>query len=241
MRQKRGARPDRELVEAIEAARLETGTEGLRRRPDWGARPRDGGEDGRSVGRHDASQLVEERDHVEKDDEVECAVLERKLRGVGDVEAHSTVELGRKQGAGLFDHPGSEIDTHDLGIGEALGHQARRLARARAQVEDARRSAFEPVERDGKRRQSFRLDDAVPDGRQPLELRAERTAEEPPQSRSRDDDAGDEAGESAPERFAAAIHHSAAEIFSSSPALTPNISAAFPRLMASEMFQYASS
>ena len=95
------------------------------------SRPGDGGEHGRSARRRDAGQLVEERDHVQEDDEVERAVLERKLRGVGDVEPDAAGELGRQQVSGLFDHRGRQVDPHDVGLGKPLGGEAGSLAGAR--------------------------------------------------------------------------------------------------------------
>ena len=169
--------------------------------------------------------------------EVERAVLERKLRGVGDVEPDVPGQLGRQQGSGLFDHRGRQVDPHDVGPGKPLGGEAGSLARPGAEIEDPARLDLDAVESDNQRRKPLRPDHLVPAGREPVELRSQRTTEDPPQPGPGDDDAGHEARETAPDRLAAAVHQSTAEIFSSSPALTPNICAAFPRLIASEMFQ----
>ena len=106
-----------------------------------------------------------------------------------------------------------------------------------AEIEDPARLELQPVEGGGQRRKPLRPDHLVPAGREPVELRPQRPAEDPPEPGPGDDDAGHEAGEAAPDRLAAAVHESTAEIFSSSPALTPNICAALPRLIASAMFR----
>jgi len=55
------------------------------------------GDDDRTPRRGHPRDLGEERDHVEKDDQVEGAVGERESRGVGDLEADAAVQLGGEQ------------------------------------------------------------------------------------------------------------------------------------------------
>ena len=142
-----------------------------------------------------------------RSDEVERAVLERQLRGVGDLEPDAPGQLGRQQASGLFDHRGRHVDPHDVGLGKPLRGEAGPpcpVPVPRSRILSG--STLEAVEGGGQRRKPLRPDHLVPAGREPVELRPQRTAEDPPQRRPGDDDAGHETREAAPDRLAAAVH-----------------------------------
>src|SRR5262249_40194562 len=112
---------------------------------------------------------------------------------------------------------------------------------ARAEVEDPPRRAVETLECRRERRRSPGAREPGPAGCEGVELCPERTTEEAPEPRPAHDDTGREAREPLARRDEALVHESSAVRRISWPTTAANISAAFPWLIASAMFPYASS
>jgi hypothetical protein len=97
----------------------------------------------------------------------------------------------------VLDHRGSEVDADDLGLRKAASDDSRRLPRPGAEIENAPRGSGQPVESGAERNERLGSDAGLPARRQEVELRPQRTAEQSPQPRARDDGARGDAGEAA--------------------------------------------
>src|SRR5262249_24310096 len=73
-----------------------------------------------AAGRDEASDLVEEGDHVRVRDELERAVAERKRRRIGALVPNALAQLRRRIAPGVIEHRLRHVDADDLGVGETL-------------------------------------------------------------------------------------------------------------------------
>ena len=94
--------PGRELLDVAEADPFQPCTELLGRDPDRSLGATREGEDRPSARRGHPAQLLEERDHVLEDDEVELAGRKRETRAVGDLERDASRQLAREQAPRLL-------------------------------------------------------------------------------------------------------------------------------------------
>ena len=183
----------------------------------------------------------EERDHVEEHDEIEGAVAVGKRRRVGHLEADAPAQLSGQPARSLLDHSRREVDSEDVRLRKPVGHELRPLARPGAEVERPGGGRLEAPERLGQRQEPIVADDLVPLRRQRLERGTERAPQEAPERRVGDHQPSRDAGEAPRDREGEVVQAATPLSSSSPPASTPNIWAALPLLMATEMYPYASS
>ena len=165
----------------------ETGAQTLGRNVDRGRRPVDEDEDGVAARPDHSRHLVEERDHVQQDDEVECSVLERQAGGVRLLELDAAVEGVRKVPPRLGHHLAGEVDPDDLGVREALGDRECAGTRAGAEIERAP-GRLDCLERGDERCEAVLGSDRLPTGSQEIELELHRPPQQAPERRPADDE-----------------------------------------------------
>src|SRR4029078_8642717 len=101
-----------ELLDVFEADLAETGAKRVGWNPDRRLGPAREREYGAAARRRDSAELLEERDHVLKNDEVERPVREWQVRPVRDLEGDAPGELGGKQTPGVLGHLRREGGAH---------------------------------------------------------------------------------------------------------------------------------
>jgi hypothetical protein len=237
---KRTSLPGRDLLELAEADGSEPRSQRLGRDVDGRLGPAGRGKDDPTPLRRHPRELLEERDHVHEDDEVERSFIEWELVRVSDLEADAAGQLLRQQAVGLRDHLRREIDPRDVGLLELAGDETRGLTGSGAEIEHLARRFGQTLERRVERDQTLGADALLPDRREPVELGLEGSPKDPPEPRSRDDRAGSESREATAGRFEAFVQ-ATGDSFTSCPTRVENMLAASPWLMASAMFRYASS
>ena len=166
---------------------LETGAQTLGRDVDRGCRPVDEDEEGVAARPDHSRHLVEERDHVQQDDEVECSVLERQAGGVRLLELDAAAEGVRKRPARLGDHLAGEVDADDLGVREALGDREGAGTCAGAEIERVP-GRLDCLERGDERCEAVLGADRLPTGSQEIELELHRLPQQGPERRPADDE-----------------------------------------------------
>ena len=101
----------------------------------------------------DASDLGEERRHVEQGDQVEAAVVEGQRGGVGDTEGDPALGVEADLGLRLADHLLGDVDAADRCVRELAGDEEGGDAGPGADVEGALGAAVDLGHGDRKRRE----------------------------------------------------------------------------------------
>ena len=232
---KDGDRSRCELLDVAEADLAEAGAELLGRDPDRSlGSPRRRRRSRCRPARH-AAELLEERDHVLEDDEVEGSVRKRQARAVRDLEGDAPASSG---GSRRF--ASSTISVRDrprhLGVRERSAHDARGLPGPRAEIEHLAGRLVEPVEGRAERDEALRARCAPPrsDASEPNCRRIGPRKSRQSAGRATTTTCVARRGRTAVRPIRSALSRGVRR--SSSPTDAENICAASPRLMASAMF-----
>ncbi len=161
-------------------------------------------------------------------DEIELAVPERELGRVGFPE-RDPVDIP----PGFLEHRRGDVHADNLRVGIALGDRLSPRPGPRPDVESPLDPSVDPAERRGEGSEDVRPSHLVPHRSEALELQSDERPEKRPEGRPADDGIRREPREAPADLF----YSESARSRTSVPALTWNVSAAFPREIASAMFR----